>query len=97
MLYNKKPVPDSKVLKDLVGDEESRVEFSVMVLGGAASVRRGDEEVIPPVAGGESGLRMLAGEEFWVDLRGFLVQRLRDEGEGENVFGVFREAWDRQN
>ncbi|KAK3066497.1 hypothetical protein LTR53_017127 [Teratosphaeriaceae sp. CCFEE 6253] len=35
---------------------------------------------------------MLKGEEFWADLKGFLVQRLRDEGEAEKLAAVFREA-----
>ncbi|KAK3112270.1 hypothetical protein LTR53_011627 [Teratosphaeriaceae sp. CCFEE 6253] len=35
---------------------------------------------------------MLKGEEFWADLKGFLVQRLRDEGEAETLAAVFREA-----
>jgi ubiquitin-like protein 4 len=96
ILYKKKPVPDSKILKDLVGEDENKVEFSVMVLGGAASVKKGDEEVIPPVAQGASGVETLGAEEFWGDLRGFLVQRLRDEAEAENVFSVFKKAWERQ-
>ena len=96
VLYNKKPVPDSKVLKEIVGKEETKVEFSIMVLGGAAAVRKGEEEVIPPVAQGMSGVETLGSEEFWIDLRGFLVQRMRDEGEGERLFGVFRRAWEQQ-
>ena len=89
-------MPDSKILKDLVGEEETRLEFSVMVLGGAATVKKGDEEVIPPVAQGVSGVETLTSEEFWGDLKGFLIQRLRDEEEGEKVFGVFRKAWEGQ-
>ena len=92
ILFKKKPVPDSKVLSDLVGEEETKVEFSVMVLGGAA--KKGEEEVIPPVAEGASGIATLASGEFWVDLKGFLVQRLREEGEGEKVFEVFKKAWE---
>lgn len=95
VLYKKKPVPDSKILKDLVGGEETKVEFSVMVLGGAAAVKKSDEEIIPPVAQSVSGAETLASEEFWGDLKGFLVQRLRSE-EGERVFGVFRRAWEGQ-
>ncbi|KAG0647930.1 hypothetical protein D0Z07_6043 [Hyphodiscus hymeniophilus] len=33
LLYKKKPVSDSKVLKDIVSEEEHKAEFSVMVLG----------------------------------------------------------------
>jgi hypothetical protein len=100
-LHNKKPVPDSKVLKDVVKKGEERVEFSVMVIGGAAAVRKREEEVLPEDLDGNqgrgkqaSGAEVLRGEEFWSDLRGFLTQRLRDEAEGEKVFGVFRKAWE---
>jgi hypothetical protein len=99
ILHNKKPVPDSKILKDIVREQESKVDFSVMVLGGAAAMKRGDEEVIPPVVQGKSGLevpRGKEGEEFWTDLKGFLIQRLRDEGGGERVWTVFRRAWEQQ-
>jgi hypothetical protein len=99
VLHNKKPVTDSKVLKDLVKEDESSIEFSVMVIGGAP--KKGDEEVIPDagvgkVAQGESGLETLKNEEFWSDLKGFLTQRLRDEAQGEKVYGLFRGAWDAQ-
>lgn len=36
---------------------------------------------------------VLGGEEFWQDLKGFLGQRLRDEGEGEKLVKAFREAY----
>lgn len=101
LLYKKKPVGDSKVLKDLVGDEEGgdKIELTVMVMGGAASVVKRDEGkkdvfVDAPVAQGPSGQEVLNGDEFWVDLKGYLVQRLRDEGQGEKVFGLFKSAWE---
>lgn len=102
VLYAKKPVPDSKVLKDVLGDGdrkgEGKLEFSVMVIGGAAAVmKKGEEEVEPVVAMGDSGREVLDKEEFWGDLRGFLVQRLRDEGERERVWSVFRGAWEKEN
>lgn len=86
-------------MKDLVKEDESSIEFSVMVIGGAP--KKGDEEVIPDagvgkVAQGESGLETLKNEEFWSDLKGFLTQRLRDEAQGEKVYGLFRGAWDAQ-
>jgi len=40
---------------------------------------------------GPSG-KELETEEFWNDLKGFLVQRLKDEGEGERLAKVFRKA-----
>ncbi|KAG8630651.1 hypothetical protein KVT40_002270 [Elsinoe batatas] len=36
--------------------------------------------------------RELSGEAFWGDLRDFLVQRLKDEKEGERLVGLFRGA-----
>jgi hypothetical protein len=97
VLSQKKPVADSKILKDLVKDGEEKIEFSVMVIGGAATVKKVEEEIIPEVgnaAQGDSGKAVLGKQEFWGDLKGFLVQRLRDEKEGERVYSVFRKAWE---
>lgn len=100
ILHKKKPVGDAKVLKDLVGDEDASVEFSIMVIGGAAAVgskspeeRTVDPETAQP-AQGASGREVLGTEDFWNDLKGFLVQRLRDEAEGEKLFGTFKKAYD---
>ena len=90
VLHKKKPVPDSRVLKEVAGEDEKKLELGVMVIGGAAAVRGGEEEVIPPVASSVEEL----GEEFWKDLKGFLVQRLKNEEVGEKAFGVFKQAWD---
>ena len=84
------------MLKDLVGEEETKVEFSVMVLGGAAAVKRADEEVIPPVATAVSGSEVLGSDAFWGELRGFLVQKSRNEGQAERAFAVFKKAWEQQ-
>ncbi|CZT11856.1 hypothetical protein WAI453_003150 [Rhynchosporium graminicola] len=93
LLFNKKPAPDSKVLKDLVEDEDTNAEFSVMVIGGAAALKRTEsEEVEPKVAQMGEGKEELKTEEFWNDLKGFLTQRLKDEAEGEKIWGVFRKA-----
>lgn len=97
MLYKKKPVPDSRVLKEVAADsdgeiKQQKLEFSVMVIGGAAAVRGGDEEVIPPVSSADDSM----GEEFWKDLKGFLVQRLKSEDIGEKAASVFKKAWEAQ-
>jgi len=94
LLWNKKPVQDSKTLKDVVGEayEGVKVDLGVMVIGGAAAAVKREEEVEPKVVGVGSGGEVLKTEEFWEDLKGFLVQRLKDEGEGERVWGVFRKA-----
>ncbi|KAK3717285.1 hypothetical protein LTR37_005994 [Vermiconidia calcicola] len=39
---------------------------------------------------------ILRTEEFWTDLKGFLAQRLRDDGEGEKLANVFREAYSKR-
>lgn len=98
VLHKKKPVSDSRVLKEIAGGDgegdikQQKLELGIMVIGGAAAVRGGDEEVIPPVAGASEGM----GEEFWDDLKGFLVQRLKSEEVGEKAAGVFKKAWEAQ-
>jgi len=68
-----------------------------MVIGGAASLKAAEEEKEPKIVGNADGVTgegksVLATDEFWSDLKGFLVQRLKDEKEGEKVWGVFRDA-----
>lgn len=105
VLHKKKPVADSKVLKDLLGDEEMSVDFSVMIIGGAAAVGSAGpaaaagekEEVAAAVANpaqGPSGDAVLQTDEFWTDLRGFLLQRIRDEKITEELFGKFLSSWE---
>lgn len=55
-----------------------------MAEGGAVGV---------PVAQGKSGSDVLETEEFWEDLKGFLVQRSRDERVAEVLVGRCREGW----
>ena len=43
-----------------------------------------------PVAQGPAGKEVLETEEFWDDLKGFLEQRLKDEGEATRLTGLFR-------
>ncbi|KAF4931853.1 hypothetical protein CGCVW01_v000155 [Colletotrichum viniferum] len=92
LLHNKKPVPDSKVLKDLLAEDQSAVEFSVMVIGGAAAVK--PAEPAAPVANdpaqGGIGEAALETAEFWDDLKGFLLQRLKDEKKAEELSALWR-------
>ena len=101
ILYKKKPCSDSRTVKEVIGDEVSReVEFSVMIMGGsttAGAVQDEEkttlEENKPVVAQGPSGEVVVESEEFWKDLGGFLVQRIRDEKKAREVADVFRESW----
>ncbi|KAL6708226.1 hypothetical protein ACN47E_003410 [Coniothyrium glycines] len=43
---------------------------------------------------GPSGKEVVATEEFWGDLSNFVLQRIRDEAEGERLVGVFKSAWE---
>ncbi|AEO71549.1 uncharacterized protein THITE_2093046 [Thermothielavioides terrestris NRRL 8126] len=49
------------------------------------------------VAQGLHGEGVLATGQFWEDLRGFLQQRIRDEGVAEEACGVFKGAWERRS
>lgn len=102
VLHKKKPVADSKVLKDLLGEDETSVEFSVMVLGGAAAAAspapKNEEDPAAAdaasTAQGTSGEAVLQTDAFWTDLRGFLSQRIRDEKITEELFAKFLSSWE---
>ncbi|KAJ9642817.1 hypothetical protein H2201_008170 [Coniosporium apollinis] len=46
------------------------------------------------VGGERTGADVLQTEDFWADLKDFLIQRLRDEGEAVRLAGVFKGAWE---
>lgn len=100
VLHKKKPVADSKVLKDLLGEDETSVEFSVMVLGAAAAAvstapkTEGAAADAASTVQGTSGEAVLQTDAFWTDLRGFLSQRIRDEKMTEELFGKFLSSWE---
>lgn len=97
MLYKKKPCSDSKTVKEVLGDEDvvKEVEFSIMVIGGATASQDGPTRDVAkgPVAQGASGDEVLRSEAFWDDLKGFLVQRIRDEGKAAELWETFRNGW----
>jgi hypothetical protein len=47
-----------------------------------------------PAAQGPSGKEVVATEEFWADLKNFIMQRTRDEAEAERLSGIFKGAWE---
>lgn len=99
LLLNKRPVVDSKVLKELRANESDRViEFSVMVIGGAAAIlplAETAEEVPVSTAQADDATveAELETEAFWADLKGFLQQRLKAQGKGEELASLFRSSW----
>lgn len=99
LLYKKRPCSDSKTVKDVLGNEVTggEVEFSVMIIGGAVAdsgVEGGNGST--PVAQGPTGDSVLATDEFWVDLKGYLTQRLRDEEKADSVWRSFKQVWTNQ-
>ena len=136
ILHARKPVPDVKTIKEVLGGEEGlvemvktmqaegkngevEVELGVMVMGWKGDESRSDSvsaTVAPssvPV-GGAAGVegdgepmegvekttgterrdeKIILDEAFWKDLRGFLIQRVKDEGNADEVLGSFRGSW----
>lgn len=90
VLHNKRPLQDSKILKELLGETESKVEFAVMVMGGAAAI---EPEALGSAAS-ESAGAALDTQEFWKDLRGFLMQRLKDEARADELSLLFKSSWE---
>ncbi|UZP42279.1 hypothetical protein NXS19_010095 [Fusarium pseudograminearum] len=90
LLHNKKPIPDSKILKEILGETDMSVEFTVMVIGGAA-IPPEEPEAAPEAQ--PTGAHALQTDEFWSDLKGFLMQRLKDEAEAERLSGLFKSSW----
>jgi len=65
-----------------------------MVIGGAPRKEELEREptVLSDGVGIGKGAEVLKSEAFWSDLKGFLVQRLKDEEEGDRVWGVFKKV-----
>ncbi|KAI5864195.1 cell-cycle control medial ring component-domain-containing protein [Durotheca rogersii] len=97
LLHAKKPVADSKALRDLVAPDaaaDAAVEFSVMVLGGASTLASAHLAEKAQASGAQTkGADVLRTKEFWDDLRGFLTQRIRDEKTATELTNVFQAAW----
>ncbi|KAI1820667.1 cell-cycle control medial ring component [Xylaria intraflava] len=92
VLYKKKPVADSKVLKDLISEDDTTVEFSIMVIGGAVAMAKAPVEQ-NEVVQGPSGRDVLQAQDFWDDLKDFILKRIQDEELAAEVTNTFQEAW----
>ncbi|KAG6040008.1 hypothetical protein E4U41_001670 [Claviceps citrina] len=98
LLHNKRPLADSKIIKDIVSDGAHKtVELSVMVIGGAAAVfmpEQGAAAAAATPAAAPSGRDALTTEVFWEDLNGFLLQRLKDEETAKQMGTLFKSSWE---
>ncbi|RFU80934.1 ubiquitin supergroup [Trichoderma arundinaceum] len=99
LLLNKRPVTDSKVLKELLAKESDKaIEFSVMVIGGAAAIPPEEPmETDTPVSTAQADAATVEAElesdAFWADLQGFLQQRLKAQDKAEELSSLFRSGW----
>ncbi|KAJ4859095.1 get5 carboxyl domain-containing protein [Trichoderma breve] len=106
LLLNKRPVADTKVLKELLAKESDRtIDFSVMVIGGAAAIPPAEEKAAgeametteEPVATAQADAAAVEAElesdAFWADLSGFLQQRLKAQDKAEELSSLFRSSW----
>jgi hypothetical protein len=58
-------------------------------LASAGETEAGEKSVLSA-----SGKEVVATEEFWGDLKNFVLQRTKDEAESERLVSVFRGAWE---
>ncbi|OQD67173.1 hypothetical protein PENDEC_c043G04749 [Penicillium decumbens] len=107
ILYRRKPVTGTgKTVAEILADEPEMlaggkaVEFGVMIIGGAQAIdipsqpEAADHDVSPPKAAvGPSGAELLQTDAFWIDLQGYLGQRLKDEDEAKRLQALFKDAW----
>ncbi|OAA59426.1 Ubiquitin supergroup [Cordyceps fumosorosea ARSEF 2679] len=105
ILHNKRLLSDGQRLRDVLGlDDEgapppsTMVEFSVMVTKGAAAALPEEEAAAPVKSSSNSeakrGAEAVAEPQFWTDLNGFLLQRVKDEETAAELTTVFKNAWE---
>ena len=96
-------------LKELGGKAikgEVAVEFGIMVMGWKGGDEGSPAPQVERAAGTGAGADTAGkdtadamdvdekeGEDFWEDLKGFLLQRVKDEGRATQMVETFREAW----
>ncbi|OAQ88473.1 ubiquitin supergroup [Purpureocillium lilacinum] len=92
ILYNKRPLTDSKILKEVVGENDKAVEFSVMVIGGSAAIPPEQPATTAPAEA--TGTAAVETDAFWADLKGYLMQRLKDQAAAEELSRLFKSSWE---
>ncbi|KOS20525.1 hypothetical protein ESCO_005423 [Escovopsis weberi] len=97
ILHAKRPLQDSKVLKDLLpaGDATppATLELAVMVIGGAAAVPAPAAAAATGTGEGLATGEELETDAFWGDLNGFMAQRLKSHARAEELSNLFRASW----
>lgn len=86
-------------MKEIVGDVDmgDEVEFTVMVIGGFDKSPVSQQGANPGIISQRpSGEEVLTSEEFWGDLKGFLLQRVRDEEKAVEALNAFRDGWSKR-
>ena len=109
LLHRRRPVADAKLIADLLPPPDSSsdadaatLELSVMVMGGAGSEtavaetskeKEKEKEETKGDGEGDTPAADLDAPAFWDDLRGFLLQRVRDERLAGELAETFQAAW----
>ena len=95
------PGPGAELTGDPGPGAERKVEFGVMIMGwkpsaagtaGAAGVKDGAEDDMDIDT--DEKAQITLDESFWVDLRGFLQQRLKNEEHAALVMESFKKSWE---
>lgn len=116
ILWERKPVSDSKTLKEATGASDGSLKMSVMYVGSPTNAPGAESSPAPATAGskddrdgqgtaenmdvdqptawqGPTGRALMESTDFWNDLRGFLVQRVRDEAVADEAIKLWRQQW----
>ncbi|KAL9082005.1 MAG: hypothetical protein Q9159_006801 [Coniocarpon cinnabarinum] len=100
ILWERKPVTDSKTVQEVIGKDAGDVEFAVMYSGAPTAAPQASQQSLnqmdvdqTPVAQGQSGEAVLNTSQFWKDLQDFVLQRVRDEAVGKEAVALFEKAW----
>ncbi|KAL5612132.1 hypothetical protein BROUX41_000323 [Berkeleyomyces rouxiae] len=98
LLFQKKPVGDSKTLRDLAGDTADSVELGVMIIGGAAALPKQEPVAAAAQASGPKGqdaqvAELLRGDAFWTELQGFLVSKLGNKKAAAELLDTFKTSY----
>lgn len=98
LMLKHKVLGDAVTIAETVGEGESEVTISVMIMPGA---QKPAEEPAEPKAEEKKDVivgekRKAEGEEFWGELSEWLKRKVGDD-EGGKRLAVFKSAWEKQN